>query len=122
MNQKTIPEEILLKLGSNINIEELLNRRKLRFPIYIESPIMNDDISELELSVRSQNCLRRVGYHTVGDLVKNIEKSDDLLKIRNCGENSAREIMKHLFLHQYSVLSVEKQKKWLEELVKLNMR
>lgn len=83
---------------------------------------MNDDIAELELSVRSANCLRRMGYHTVGDLVRNIEKSDDLLKIRNCGENSAKEIMRHLFLHQYSVLSAEKQNKWVEDLIKLNMR
>ena len=47
-------------------------------------------IEELDLSVRSYNCLKRAGIHTVGDLV---EKSEgDMLKVRNLGQKSLEEV------------------------------
>lgn len=122
MNQKQALEEILTKIGDTINIENLLLHRKLQFPIYVETAIMNEDLSELDLSVRSSNCLRRAGFHTIGDLVSGITKSDDLLKIRNCGANSAKEIMQKLFIHQYSVITGDRQIKWLNEIVRLNQQ
>jgi len=47
-------------------------------------------VRELELSIRSENCLLRGGIHTIGDLVS--RSKDDLLKIRNLGKISLREI------------------------------
>ncbi len=47
-------------------------------------------IDELELSVRSLNCLKRDKIETVGDLLRRSEK--DLLKIRNFGDKSLREV------------------------------
>ena len=120
MNQKQTLEEIIRRAGTEIELLDLLSERKLKFPVYVESPVMNEDVSELELSVRSSNCLRRAGFHTVGDLINGIEKSDDLLKIRNCGENSVREIMRNLFIYQYSVLTADRQEKWIEEVRRLN--
>ena len=51
-------------------------------------------IHELELSIRSENCLLRGGIQTIGDL---LDKSrDDLLKIRNLGKISLTEILEKL--------------------------
>ena len=47
-------------------------------------------IHELELSIRSENCLLRGGITTIGDLLNS--SRDDLLKIRNLGKISLREI------------------------------
>lgn len=51
-------------------------------------------ISELELSVRSANCLREANIKTIGDLVKKTESQ--MLKYRNFGKKSLAEIVKIL--------------------------
>lgn len=53
--------------------------------------VMDLPIEELELSVRSYNCLKRVGLLTIGDVLK--LNREELFKIRNLGELSAREII-----------------------------
>ncbi len=51
-------------------------------------------IDELNLSVRAYNCLRRAGCATVGDVLRLAESSDNgLMKIRNLGSKSAKEIL-----------------------------
>ncbi|MDR1978613.1 MAG: DNA-directed RNA polymerase subunit alpha [Synergistaceae bacterium] len=47
-------------------------------------------VRDLELSIRSENCLLRGGIHTIGDLLQ--KSRDDLLKIRNLGKISLKEI------------------------------
>ena len=47
-------------------------------------------IHELELSIRSENCLLRGGVHTVGELLQ--KSREELLKIRNLGKKSLNEI------------------------------
>lgn len=51
-------------------------------------------IDELDLGVRSNNCLRRAGINTVGELVQKTE--EDLMKVRNLGSKSLEEIKKKL--------------------------
>jgi len=51
---------------------------------------LNKPISELELSVRSANCLREAKIQTIGDLAKKTEQ--DMLKYRNFGKKSLSEI------------------------------
>jgi DNA-directed RNA polymerase subunit alpha len=53
-------------------------------------------IDDLELTVRSYNCLKREGVHTVGELVSRTES--DLLDIRNFGQKSIDEVK--IKLHQ----------------------
>ncbi len=55
-----------------------------------ENSLMARGVRELELSIRSENCLLRGGIHTIGDLVS--RSKEDLLKIRNLGKISLREI------------------------------
>ena len=51
------------------------------------------DISELNLSVRSFNCLKRAGCSTVGDILDQMdEEGNGLRRIRNLGNRSEKEI------------------------------
>jgi DNA-directed RNA polymerase subunit alpha len=52
--------------------------------------ILGRSVEEMELSVRSSNCLRRANIKTLGDLVKRTEQ--DMLKYRNFGKQSLKEI------------------------------
>ena len=51
-------------------------------------------IEELDLSVRSFNCLKRAGINTVEDLVNRTE--DDMMKVRNLGRKSLEEVINKL--------------------------
>ena len=59
-----------------------------------ENSIYARPVRDLELSVRSENCLLRGGVHMIGELVT--KTRDDLLKIRNLGKISLREIEEKL--------------------------
>ena len=64
-------------------------------------PKLSMSIEEMDLSVRSNNCLRRAGINTVGDLINKSE--DDLKKVRNLGTKSLEEIIKKLVDLQLSL-------------------
>ncbi|MDW7739621.1 MAG: DNA-directed RNA polymerase subunit alpha [Bacillota bacterium] len=51
-------------------------------------------IEELDLSVRSYNCLKRAGINTVGELVRKTE--DEMMKVRNLGKKSLEEVEQKL--------------------------
>ena len=55
---------------------------------------LNTEITELNLSVRSYNCLKRAGANTIGDILKlTDEEGNGLRKIRNLGSRSEKEIL-----------------------------
>jgi len=54
----------------------------------------NMPVEQLELSVRTMNCLRRSGIATVGELIS--KKAKDLLRLRNFGQKSFQEIEERL--------------------------
>ena len=56
--------------------------------------ILNTTIEDLDLSVRSFNCLKRAGISVVGDLVAKSE--EDMMKVRNLGRKSLEEVKKKL--------------------------
>ncbi len=56
--------------------------------------LMEMTVEELDLSVRSYNCLKRAGINTVDELVRKTE--DDLMKVRNLGKKSLAEIKEKL--------------------------
>ena len=51
-------------------------------------------IDELELSVRSYNCLKRAGINTVEELCN--RTSEDMMKVRNLGRKSLEEVLAKL--------------------------
>lgn len=53
--------------------------------------VLEMTIEELDLTVRSYNCLKRAGINTVEDLTKKSE--DDMMKVRNLGRKSLDEVI-----------------------------
>ncbi|MBI9008934.1 MAG: DNA-directed RNA polymerase subunit alpha [Tenericutes bacterium] len=51
-------------------------------------------IEDLDLSVRSYNCLKRAGIHTLGELIEKSE--EDMMKVRNLGKKSLKEVKQKL--------------------------
>jgi len=68
--------------------------------IMVEKPeeqkdkIMEMTIEELDLSVRSYNCLKRAGINSVEELIQRNE--DDMMKVRNLGKKSLEEVINKL--------------------------
>lgn len=73
-----LPEEVTEE-EPEMSKEEIALYEKLRLPI-----------SELELSVRSSNCLRTANIKSIADLVKKTE--DELLSFKNFGKKSLNEV------------------------------
>lgn len=62
-------------------------------------------IEELTLTVRSYNCLKKVGIDTVGDLLKLTK--DDLRKVKNLGKKSVDEILEKMYEFGYDEIPSE---------------
>ena len=60
-------------------------------------------IEELDLSVRSFNCLKRANINTVEDLISKTE--DDMMKVRNLGRKSLEEVINKLAMMGLSLAS-----------------
>ena len=56
--------------------------------------VLEMTIEELDLSVRSYNCLKRAGINTVEDLINKSE--EDMMKVRNLGRKSLEEVINKL--------------------------
>lgn len=94
---------------------------RFRFQIYMTDSMSKTDIEALELSVRSINCLKRAGIHTIGELCDRVRCSSDLKGIRNCGKTSIAEIMDNLFAYQYFALQPERRGQFLAKVVEMNV-
>ena len=57
----------------------------------ITQAVLEMSIDELELSVRSYNCLKRAGINTVEELTN--RTSEDMMKVRNLGRKSLEEVL-----------------------------
>ena len=67
------------------NMEFMVEKEEDQKEINLEK-----SIDDLELSVRSYNCLKRAGINTVGELTQKSE--DDMMKVRNLGKKSLDEV------------------------------
>ncbi|MDO4746630.1 MAG: DNA-directed RNA polymerase subunit alpha C-terminal domain-containing protein, partial [Bacillota bacterium] len=56
--------------------------------------VLEMTIEELDLSVRSYNCLKRAGINTVDDLQK--KTLEEMMKVRNLGRKSLEEVINKL--------------------------
>mgnify|MGYP002602962487 CR=1 FL=1 len=59
-----------------------------------QSTVLDMTIEELDLSVRSFNCLKRANINTVEDLISKTE--DEMMKVRNLGRKSLEEVINKL--------------------------
>jgi len=71
----------------------------------ISEELANIPVEQLNLSVRTMNCLRRGGIATVGELASKSEK--DLMSLRNFGQKSNLEIQDRLEALGLSLVSLE---------------
>ena len=76
-----------------VKISQMKAEEKL-LRLSIPDEKFNMPVEQLDLSVRTMNCLRRSSINTVGELIS--KKSKDLLKLRNFGQKSFREIEEKL--------------------------
>ena len=90
--------------------------------VYLGTTFLETPLEDLELSVRSYNCLRRAGVRNVGDIVDRIDNRADLLRIRNLGAKSADEIMNAIMEYQFTILPEGARKKYLDRIAELNSR
>ena len=60
----------------------------------VQGKILEMTIEELDMSVRSFNCLKRAGIDTVEDLTNKTE--DEMIRVRNLGKKSLEEVIQKL--------------------------
>jgi len=98
------PDEAV-SLAARIMVEHLqlfvnLNERATGVEIMVEKEedakekLAEMPIEDLDLSVRSYNCLKRAGINTVGELIQKTEA--DMMKVRNLGKKSLEEVISKL--------------------------
>ncbi len=63
--------------------------------------LMELPIEEMDLSVRSYNCLKRAGINTIQDLLK--KSRNDMFKVRNLGAKSVEEVIQKLDSYGFSL-------------------
>ena len=101
----TISAREAISLGAKILNEHLnlfveLSDEAMQKDIMVERPettkgkVLEMTIEELDMSVRSFNCLKRAGIDTVEDLTNRTE--EDMIKVRNLGKKSLEEVIQKL--------------------------
>jgi DNA-directed RNA polymerase subunit alpha len=101
----TIKPDEAISLGAKILSEHLnlfidLSDHAKHTEIMVEKEetkkekVLEMTIEELDLSVRSYNCLKRAGINTVEDLTNKTE--EDMMKVRNLGRKSLEEVLQKL--------------------------
>ena len=95
----------ILGLGENVfslNIN-LSGKHTIEYKISNTQKTLDLTIDELDLSVRSFNCLKRAGINTVEDLINKSE--EDMMKVRNLGRKSLEEVIAKLNSFGFSLKS-----------------
>jgi len=83
-----------LSLFVNLTIKEVPAEISVEKDSNKKEKVLDLNIEELDLSVRSYNCLKRAGVNTVEDLVNKTE--DDMMKVRNLGRKSLEEVLQKM--------------------------
>jgi DNA-directed RNA polymerase subunit alpha len=82
--------QVMVELSDKVKEEEFMIEREDEQ----NSQILEMQIEDLDLSVRSYNCLKRAGINTVEELTQKTE--EDMMKVRNLGKKSLKEVKQKL--------------------------
>ena len=82
--------EMFIDLSEIAKTMSIMSQKELS----MKDKLLETPIEELEFSVRSYNCLKRAGIHTVADVVSKTEQ--DMMKVRNLGKKSLDEVVKKI--------------------------
>ena len=83
-----------LSLFANLSEEMMSKSLLVEREETIKEKVLEMTIEELDMSVRSFNCLKRAGINTVEDLICKTE--EDMIKVRNLGKKSLEEVIQKL--------------------------
>ena len=83
-----------LSLFVNLTAEDSVPEVSVEKDSGKKEKVLEMNIEELDLSVRSYNCLKRAGVNTVEDLV--CKSEDEMMKVRNLGKKSLEEVLQKL--------------------------
>ena len=92
--------KLFIDLSENAKTAEVMIERSEEHTSELEKEdnekekVLEMNIDELELSVRSYNCLKRAGINTVEELCN--KTSEDMMKVRNLGRKSLEEVLAKL--------------------------
>ena len=98
-------------LTEHLNLFVTLSQEAMETEIMVEKDDKGKEkalemtIEELDLSVRSFNCLKRAGINTVEDLINRSE--DDMMKVRNLGRKSLEEVIAKLYTLGFNFIDDE---------------
>ena len=81
---------LFIDLSENARKVEVMSEKKSDE----KEKVLEMNIDELELSVRSYNCLKRAGINTVEELIN--KSPEDMMKVRNLGKKSLEEVLDKL--------------------------
>jgi DNA-directed RNA polymerase subunit alpha len=92
LSAKILTEHLMLF----VNLSQTMSTTEIMVEKEEESKdkILEMTIEELDLSVRSYNCLKRAGINTVEELTRKTE--EDMMKVRNLGRKSLEEVEQKL--------------------------
>ena len=82
--------KVMVELSEKVKEEDYMVEREDEQ----NSQILEMQIEDLDLSVRSYNCLKRAGINTVEELTQKTE--EDMMKVRNLGKKSLKEVKQKL--------------------------
>ena len=102
----TITARDAVSLGARILSETMGNKSTVVEKAEAQrDKVLELTIEELDLSVRSFNCLKRANINTVEDLISKTE--DEMMKVRNLGRKSLEEVINKLAMMGLSLASDE---------------
>ena len=81
---------VISVLNEAINEEEYIYEKAEK----VSNKKLEKRIEELDLSVRSYNCLKRANVHTVGELT--LKTEEEMMRVRNLGRKSLKEVVQKL--------------------------
>ena len=92
---------LFINLSDDTNVDDILAEKDTKS----KEKVLEMTIEELDLSVRSFNCLKRAGINTVNDLIEKSE--EEMMKVRNLGKKSFDEVKEKLRSLGYEMSSEE---------------
>jgi DNA-directed RNA polymerase subunit alpha len=82
--------DVVSQLNQFVHEQDFMYEREEK----VTNKKLEKKIEDLDLSVRSYNCLKRAGIHTVGELAQKTE--EEMMRVRNLGRKSLKEVVQKL--------------------------
>ena len=121
MNKADVVNTLIQSAESNGLIHTICSifGKSVKVSIPFGEKTLDSSVDDIDLSVRSSNCLKRTGMMQIRDVVEAIE-DERLLRVRNLGKTSYSEIQTKLLVLAYSQLTAAEKKQFFFDLLDRN--